>query len=59
MLRQVSVYDIEMDQPEHGMVLRESAVENDRVSKLYSYDDRVFDWADRHDAVHGGAQEKG
>ena len=37
MLREVSVQDIEMNQPEHGMVLRESAVENDRVSKQYSY----------------------
>lgn len=59
MLREVSVQDIEMDQPEHGIRLRESAVENDRVSKQYSYDDRVIDWADRHDAVYGGAQEKG
>lgn len=33
MHRNVSVQDIEMDEAEHGMVLRESAVETDRVSK--------------------------
>ena len=47
--------DIEMEEDRHGLRLRESAAENDKVGKYNLYKHLIF----RHDAIHAENSEIG
>jgi len=53
--REISVQDIEMEEDRHGLRLRESAAENDKVGKYNLYKHLIF----RHDAIHAKNTETG